>query len=160
MIIGNVAFYGATSGKAFIRGQAGERFCVRNSGVTAVVEGIGDHGVEYMTGGRVVILGKTGRNFGAGFSGGYAFVWDKWKEFEANFNNELSDIEALSADDAAELKSLIEEHFQYTQSNVAKNILGNWEKELKFFKKIMPRDYKRVLEKKKLEKKDKKELVK
>jgi glutamate synthase (NADPH/NADH) large chain len=160
MIIGNVAFYGATSGKAFIRGQAGERFCVRNSGVTAVVEGIGDHGVEYMTGGRVVILGKTGRNFGAGFSGGYAYVWDKWKEFAANFNNELSDIETISAEDAAELKGLIEEHFQYTQSNVAKTILENWDKELKFFKKVMPRDYKRVMEKKKLEKKDKKELVK
>lgn len=160
MIIGNVAFYGATSGKAFIRGQAGERFCVRNSGVTAVVEGIGDHGVEYMTGGRVVILGKTGRNFGAGFSGGYAYVWDKWKEFAANFNNELSDIEAISADDAAELKGLLQEHFQYTKSNVAKTILENWDKELKFFKKIMPRDYKRVMEKKKLDKKDKKELVK
>jgi glutamate synthase domain-containing protein 3 len=108
----------------------------------------------------VVILGKTGRNFGAGFSGGYAYVWDKWKEFAANFNNELSDIETISAEDAAELKGLIEEHFQYTQSNVAKTILENWDKELKFFKKVMPRDYKRVMEKKKLEKKDKKELVK
>ena len=160
MIIGNVAFYGATSGKAFIRGQAGERFCVRNSGVTTVVEGIGDHGVEYMTGGRVVVLGKTGRNFGAGMSGGYAYIWDKWKEFAGNFNNELADIEAISADDAAELKALIEEHFQYTDSGVAKSILENWDKELKYFKKVMPRDYKRVMEKKKAEKKEKKELVK
>ena len=155
IIIGNVAFYGATSGKSFINGQAGERFCVRNSGVTTVVEGIGDHGVEYMTGGRVVVLGKVGRNFGAGMSGGYAYIWDKWKEFASNFNNELADLEAISAEDAAELKGLIEEHVQHTSSKIGKQILADWDKELKNFKKVMPRDYKRVMDKLKAESKSK-----
>ncbi|MFT6715881.1 MAG: glutamate synthase (NADPH/NADH) large chain [Saprospiraceae bacterium] len=145
MIIGNVAFYGATSGKSFIRGLAGERFCVRNSGVTAVVEGIGDHGCEYMTGGRVVILGETGRNFGAGMSGGYAYVWDKKDTFLDNFNPELSEIETLSSEDETELKGLIQEHFDLTGSQVAERILDKWYKELKNFKKIMPRDFKRVM---------------
>jgi glutamate synthase (NADPH/NADH) large chain len=146
-IIGNVAFYGATSGKAFIRGMAGERFCVRNSGVTAVVEGIGDHGCEYMTGGKVVVLGCTGRNFAAGMSGGYAYIWDKTKEFRKKFNDELSDIEALSEGDFKELKTLISEHKTATGSDVAKRILADWETEKIFFKKVMPRDYKKVLEK-------------
>ena len=145
IIIGNVAFYGATSGKAFINGMAGERFCVRNSGVTAVVEGIGDHGAEYMTGGKMVVLGETGRNFGAGMSGGYAFIWDVNNTFEKNFNPELSEIEVLSEDDAAELKALIQEHADETNSKVAKDILNNWTKQLSNFKKVMPTDYKRVL---------------
>ncbi|MFT6747200.1 MAG: glutamate synthase (NADPH/NADH) large chain, partial [Glaciecola sp.] len=145
MLIGNVAFYGATSGKSFIRGMAGERFCVRNSGVTAVVEGIGDHGCEYMTGGRVVILGEVGRNFGAGMSGGYAYIWDKNNSFIDNFNPELSEIEALSDEDQDELQGLIQEHFDNTGSGVAERILNRWKKELKNFKKIMPRDFKRVL---------------
>ena len=145
-IIGNVAFYGATSGKAFINGMAGERFCVRNSGVTAIVEGVGDHGCEYMTGGRVVILGSTGRNFAAGMSGGYAYIWDKHKEFRKKFNDELSDIEIPSDVDFKELKTLITEHKTNTGSAVAKRILADWEIEKVFFKKVMPRDYKRVLE--------------
>ena len=145
MLIGNVAFYGATSGKSFIRGMAGERFAVRNSGVTAVVEGIGDHGCEYMTGGRVVVLGETGRNFGAGMSGGYAYIWDKNNTFVDNFNPELSEIEALTAEDQEELKALIQEHKDNTGSAVAERILDKWKKELKNFKKIMPRDFKRVL---------------
>ena len=125
--------------------MAGERFCVRNSGVTAVVEGIGDHGAEYMTGGKMVVLGETGRNFGAGMSGGYAFIWDVNNTFEKNFNPELSEIEALSKDDAAELKALIQEHADETNSKVAKYILNNWTKQLSNFKKVMPTDYKRVL---------------
>lgn len=145
MIIGNVAFYGATSGKAFINGLAGERFCVRNSGVTAVVEGIGDHGAEYMTGGKMVVLGETGRNFGAGMSGGYAFIWDVNKTFIKNFNPELSDIDPLSKEDKIELKSLIKEHYEETNSSIASTILENWDQELRNFKKVMPRDYKRVL---------------
>ena len=145
MIVGNVAFYGATSGKAFINGLAGERFCVRNSGVTAVVEGIGDHGAEYMTGGKMVVLGETGRNFGAGMSGGYAFIWDSKNTFLKNFNPELSDIDPLSKKDEFELKSLINEHYQETNSAIANNILENWDSEVKNFKKVMPRDYKRVL---------------
>ena len=145
MIVGNVAFYGATSGRSFINGIAGERFCVRNSGVTAVVEGIGDHGCEYMTGGRVVILGETGRNFGAGMSGGYAFIWDKNRTFRANFNPELSDIDPLNKADKAELKGLIQAHLDNTSSAVAAGILNNWDAEVKRFKKVMPRDFKRVL---------------
>ena len=125
--------------------MAGERFCVRNSGVTAVVEGIGDHGAEYMTGGKMVVLGETGRNFGAGMSGGYAFIWDVNNTFEKNFNPELSEIEALSKEDAAELKALIQEHADETNSKVAKYILNNWTKQLPNFKKVMPTDYKRVL---------------
>ena len=161
MIVGNVAFYGATSGKAFINGMGGERFCVRNSGVTAVVEGIGDHGCEYMTGGRAIILGETGRNFGAGMSGGYAFVWDKNKTFQSNFNPELSEIEKMSAEDQNELNGLIKEHFDATGSAVAKRILANWKMEVANFKKVMPRDYKRVLlEKATKAKADKKVLVK
>jgi len=154
MIIGNVAFYGATSGKAFIRGIAGERFCVRNSGVVAVVEGIGDHGCEYMTGGKAVILGTVGRNFGAGMSGGVAYVNDKFDTFNENFNNELSDIEALSGDDLTDLKALLVEHNAKTGSGIAKRIVDNWDKEQGYFLKVMPRDYKRVLEEMKLKEKE------
>ncbi|MCB1693090.1 MAG: glutamate synthase large subunit [Pseudomonadales bacterium] len=146
VLIGNVVLYGAITGEAYFRGIAAERFCVRNSGATAVVEGIGDHGCEYMTGGRAVILGKTGRNFGAGMSGGIAYVWNKDGDFEANCNKETFELERLEQDvDIAELRSLIEKHHQYTGSSVAEAILANWEAELPRFVKVMPTDYKRVL---------------
>lgn len=159
MIVGNVAFYGATSGKAFIRGNAGERFAVRNSGVTTVVEGIGDHGCEYMTGGRVLVLGDTGRNFGAGMSGGIAYIFNRNYNFEERFNDELADIEVLSNEDLDFVKSLIEEHGAKTESAVAKRILSDWEGHQKYFVKVMPRDYKRVLAEMEHETKKAKELV-
>ncbi len=146
IIIGNVAFYGATSGEAYIRGMAGERFCVRNSGVTTVVEGVGDHGCEYMTGGRVVILGRTGRNFAAGMSGGVAYVFDEKGSFPIHCNQEMVALENLTAKDEAELKSLIENHASATGSAVAKRILANWAASLPKFVKVMPKDYKRMLE--------------
>ena len=146
IIAGNVNLYGATSGEAYIRGIAAERFAVRNSGATAVVEGIGDHGCEYMTGGCVVILGKTGRNFGAGMSGGIAYVWDRDKDFPKQCNTETYALEAVSdAADIAALKQLISRHLQYTESPVAAQILANWDSALKQFVKVMPTDYKRVL---------------
>ncbi len=157
IIIGNVAFYGATSGEAFIRGKAGERFAVRNSGVHTVIEGIGDHGCEYMTGGRVVILGETGKNFAAGMSGGIAYVYNPKGKFEENCNAEMVDLDPLSKADAEELKTLISKHFQYTDSSVALHILDNWKTESKHFTKVMPRDYKRVLQEQK--EKSKKEKV-
>jgi len=147
VLIGNVVLYGATSGETYFRGIAAERFCVRNSGASAVVEGIGDHGCEYMTGGRVVVLGKTGRNFGAGMSGGVAYVWDKDGDFERMCNMETFELESLkSSDDINELRTLIEHHQKYTGSTVAENILNNWKTELARFVKVMPTDYKRVLE--------------
>jgi glutamate synthase (NADPH/NADH) large chain len=147
VLIGNVVMYGATSGETYFRGIAAERFCVRNSGASAVVEGIGDHGCEYMTGGRVVVLGKTGRNFGAGMSGGIAYVWDKDGDFERMCNTETFELENLeSADDINELRTLIEHHQKYTGSTVAQDILSNWKTELARFVKVMPTDYKRVLE--------------
>jgi glutamate synthase (ferredoxin) len=145
IIVGNVAFYGATSGRAFIRGMAGERFCVRNSGVTAVVEGVGDHGCEYMTGGRVVVLGKTGRNFAAGMSGGIAYVLDITGTFARDCNQEFVDLEQISDSDAVELQNLIQEHVRYTESENAKNILKHWNEFRGKFIKVMPTDYKRVL---------------
>lgn len=145
IIIGNVAFYGATSGEAYIRGMAGERFCVRNSGVKAVVEGVGDHGCEYMTGGLAIILGKTGRNFAAGMSGGVAYVYDMENAFPKNVNKEMVELEDLESDDLDVLKHHIERHLKYTDSDVAKNILDNWEVTSKFFVKVMPTDYKKVL---------------
>ena len=146
ILVGNVCLYGATSGEAYFRGIAAERFCVRNSGATAVVEGIGDHGCEYMTGGRVVILGTTGRNFGAGMSGGVAYVWDKAGNFDKQCNTGTFELEAVSAEaDAAELRTMIQSHLTYTGSTVASNILENWETELTHFVKVMPSDYKRVL---------------
>ncbi len=145
IIIGNVAFYGATSGEAYIRGQAGERFCVRNSGVRAVVEGVGDHGCEYMTGGIAVILGKTGRNFAAGMSGGIAYVYDKENSFEDYCNMELVDFDEMEYEDITTLKRMIENQYSFTGSTVAKAILDNWKESLKKFVKVMPRDYKRVL---------------
>jgi len=146
IIIGNVAFYGATSGEAYINGLAGERFCVRNSGVTAVVEGVGDHGCEYMTGGRAIILGETGRNFAAGMSGGIAFVYNKQKSFEKNLNPEMVDLDPLEAKDIDFLHEKIKNHYKYTKSNVAKELLDNWDTALVDFIKVMPRDYKRVLQ--------------
>jgi glutamate synthase (NADPH/NADH) large chain len=153
MIIGNVAFYGATAGEAYIRGMAGERFCVRNSGVKAVVEGIGDHGCEYMTGGIAVILGKTGRNFAAGMSGGIAYVYDQENTFSDYCNRELVEFDPMEEEDKIALKELISNHFEYTGSTVAKDILDNWNAALEKFIKVMPRDYKKVLQarKKKLE---------
>ena len=146
IIAGNVILYGATGGKIFLRGLVGERFCVRNSGGEAVVEGVGDHGCEYMTGGTVVVLGKTGRNFAAGMSGGIAFVLDRNKKFDLHCNKGLVDLVPVEEDeDAEQLKALILEHYQYTKSTVAKKILDEWEETLGQFVKVFPRDYKRVL---------------
>jgi glutamate synthase domain-containing protein 2/glutamate synthase domain-containing protein 1/glutamate synthase domain-containing protein 3 len=148
IIIGNVAFYGATSGEAYVRGVAGERFCVRNSGVKAVVEGVGDHGCEYMTGGRVAVLGSTGRNFAAGMSGGVAYVLDEAGDFgRFHCNLEMVQLETLSApDDIVELRQMIANHYGYTGSAVARRVLDNWEDMLAKFIKVMPVDYKRALE--------------
>ncbi len=146
IIIGNVALYGATSGKAFINGVAGERFCVRNSGATAVVEGVGEHGCEYMTGGRVVILGKTGKNFAAGMSGGIAYVLDEDRDLYTRLNKNLVSLEAVTSKyDVLELKNLIQEHVQRTNSTKGKEILDNFGDYLPKFKKIIPHDYKRML---------------
>jgi glutamate synthase domain-containing protein 2/glutamate synthase domain-containing protein 1/glutamate synthase domain-containing protein 3 len=146
IIIGNVTLYGATSGEAFFRGVAGERFCVRNSGANAVVEGVGDHGCEYMTGGRVVILGSVGRNFAAGMSGGIAYVLDPNTKLQELHNPGLVDLERIEdADDERELRDLIEAHFRHTRSDVAERVLEKWETTLPNFVKVMPRDYKRAL---------------
>ncbi|MBP3746406.1 MAG: glutamate synthase large subunit [Ruminococcus sp.] len=145
IIVGNVALYGATSGKAFINGVAGERFCVRNSGATAVCEGVGDHGCEYMTGGRAVILGHTGKNFAAGMSGGIAYVLDKEHDLYTRLNKELVSLESVSEKaDIAELKSIIEEHEAATGSEKAKKILADFENYLPCFKKIIPHDYAKI----------------
>jgi glutamate synthase (NADPH/NADH) large chain len=151
IIIGNVAFYGATSGEAYIRGQAGERFCVRNSGVKAVVEGVGDHGCEYMTGGIAVILGSTGRNFAAGMSGGIAYVYDRDNKFDNYCNKELVDFDEMEYEDINTLKELIENQYNFTGSTVARAILDDWKAALSRFIKVMPRDYKRVLMEKRAE---------
>ncbi|MFI5192810.1 MAG: glutamate synthase large subunit [Chitinophagales bacterium] len=148
-IIGNVAFYGATSGEAFIRGKAGERFAVRNSGANAVVEGIGDHGCEYMTGGRVVILGSTGRNFAAGMSGGIAYVYDVDGKFASLCNPEMIDLDPLDREDAIEMKAMIAKHYDYTSSHVARFVLDDFENQLRNFVKVFPKDYKKVLLEKK-----------
>jgi glutamate synthase (ferredoxin) len=145
IIIGNVAFYGATSGTAYIRGAAGERFCVRNSGVTAVVEAVGDHGCEYMTGGRVAVLGKTGRNFAAGMSGGIAYVYDEDGTFPARCNTEMVTLTAVEGENAAELRQMLEDHLQYTGSATAARLLGDWENSLKKFVTVLPNDYARML---------------
>ena len=150
VLVGNVVLYGATSGECFFRGLAAERFCVRNSGVRAVVEGVGDHGCEYMTGGRVVILGPTGRNFAAGMSGGVAYVWNPHGEFRNLCNPEMVELEPLDqAPDRAEVRSLIERHFSLTGSTVARAILDDWRRSAAQFVKVMPVDYKRVLEQRK-----------
>ena len=146
ILIGNVALYGATSGEAYFRGLAGERFCVRNSGAEAVVEGVGDHCCEYMTGGRVVVLGQTGRNFAAGMSGGIAFILDLEGNFELKCNKEMVELEKLTVpDDIQEVKKLINNHITYTKSTVGKNIIENWEDFLPKFIKVMPIDYKRAM---------------
>lgn len=146
ILVGNVVLYGATSGEAYFRGIAGERFCVRNSGVSTVVEGVGDHGCEYMTGGRVVIIGKTGRNFAAGMSGGIAYILDEDGDFNIRCNTEMVDLDPLDEEeDLNTVKTLLTRHLDYTQSTVAKNILDHWSKYQSKFIKVMPRDYKRVL---------------
>ncbi len=147
VIIGNVAFYGAVNGEAYINGMAGERFCVRNSGIKAVIEGIGQHGCEYMTGGRVAILGQTGRNFGAGMSGGVAYVYNYNGDFESKCNKELILVESMESDkDIAELKEMIENHVKYTGSERGKHLLKNFDAEVKNFVKVIPVAYKEMIE--------------
>ena len=159
IIVGNVVLYGATGGEAFFRGRAAERFCVRNSGAHAVIEGVGDHGCEYMTGGRAVILGPTGRNFAAGMSGGVAYVWDTENNFLENCNLGMVELEkVVDPDDVAELKRLIERHWQFTRSTVARTVLDRWPDVLEQFVKVMPIDYKRVLEQRKRKQTDQLEV--
>jgi glutamate synthase (NADPH/NADH) large chain len=147
IIIGNVAFYGATSGEAYVRGVAGERFCVRNSGIHAVVEGVGDHGCEYMTGGWVVVLGKTGRNFAAGMSGGIAYVLDWDGDFHTRCNREMVELERLEEVEEIEaVKGMIQRHAEYTHSELGWRVLGRWDELRPRFVKVMPKDYKRMLE--------------
>ncbi|MDF2381032.1 glutamate synthase large subunit [Nostoc ellipsosporum NOK] len=145
IIIGNVAFYGATSGEAYIRGKAGERFAVRNSGARVVVEGIGDHGCEYMTGGIAVILGDTGRNFAAGMSGGIAYVYDVKGKFAGNCNREMIDLDPLDEEDACTLRYMINRHYEYTGSTVARFLLNDLDNQLSHFVKVFPKDYKKVV---------------
>jgi glutamate synthase (ferredoxin) len=140
-----VAFYGATSGDAYINGVAGERFCVRNSGATAVVEGIGDHGCEYMTGGTVVILGRTGRNFAAGMSGGVAYVFDGDNDFASRCNQEMVSLTPLDTSESEQLKELVERHQKVTRSHLAADLLEDWDASARKFVKVMPKDYARVL---------------
>ncbi len=147
-IVGNVAFYGATSGEAYIRGMAGERFAVRNSGVKTVVEGIGDHGCEYMTGGLVIILGNVGRNFAAGMSGGVAYIWDKEGDFDSKLNREMVSLETIDEEDAQIIKMFVENHASYTQSAIAEEVLGNWQNISKQFVKVMPNEFRKALQKK------------
>jgi len=147
VIVGNTLLYGATSGRAFFRGLAGERFAVRNSGVDAVVEGVGDHGCEYMTGGRVVVLGPTGRNFAAGMSGGIAYVLDPNDTFQRRCNTEMVDLESLDdPEDVQLVRSLIVRHVQYTGSELGSRVLESFEALQSLFVKVMPRDFKRVLQ--------------
>lgn len=149
ILIGNTAFYGATSGEAYIRGKAGERFCVRNSGARVVVEGVGDHGCEYMTGGLAVVLGNTGRNFAAGMSGGIAYVYDVQGKFASLCNTEMVELDPLDETDAAELQGMVQKHFEYTGSTVAQFLLKDFENQLQHFVKVFPTDYKKVLLQKK-----------
>ncbi|HEY3486813.1 MAG TPA: glutamate synthase-related protein, partial [Gammaproteobacteria bacterium] len=145
-IIGNVALYGATAGEAYFRGMAGERFAVRNSGVDAVVEAVGDHGCEYMTGGHVIVLGPAGRNFGAGMSGGIAYVLDEKGNFAANVNTQMVGTEQLTdAEEIKKVRQLIERHAKYTGSKRAEQVLANWDKSVQRFVKVLPKDYKRML---------------
>ena len=145
IIIGNVALYGATSGSAYINGVAGERFCVRNSGAVAVVEGVGDHGCEYMTGGRAVILGRVGKNFAAGMSGGIAYVLDEDSDLYTKVNKNMVAIEKLTSKyDVLELKDIINDHVKYTNSEKGKEILDNFSEYLPKFKKIIPHEFKKM----------------
>jgi glutamate synthase (ferredoxin) len=147
VIIGNVAFYGATSGEAYIRGMAGERFCVRNSGVNAVVLSVGDHGCEYMTGGRVVVLGPTGRNFAAGMSGGVAYVYDEDGSFPRNCNKEMVQLYPLEdEEDEAEVQAMLQKFYDHTGSERPLRMLRNWEEYRPRFVKVYPNDYRRVLQ--------------
>jgi glutamate synthase domain-containing protein 3 len=145
VIVGNTVLYGATSGRAFFRGLAGERFAVRNSGAITVVEGVGDHGCEYMTGGRVIVLGPTGLNFAAGMSGGIAYVLDEEGVFRGRCNTELVGFDPITPDEAAELRGWIEEHRERTGSAVAERVLADWAGSLNRMVKVMPHDYKRAL---------------
>jgi glutamate synthase domain-containing protein 3 len=145
VIVGNVVLFGATSGDAHIRGLAGERFAVRNSGAIAVVEGVGDHGCEYMTGGRVVVLGRTGRNFAAGMSGGIAYVLDADGAFADRCNHELVDLEPVDGERERELRALVERHAVETGSAVAARVLADWTRAVRTFVTVMPRDYRRAL---------------
>ena len=148
IITGNVALYGATSGEAYINGIAGERFCVRNSGAYAVVEGIGDHGCEYMTGGVALILGGIGRNFAAGMSGGIAYIYNNQNEYDSkNFNMESIELEKPELQDLDIIYELVQNHFTHTNSEISKQILSNWELSKRKFIKVMPIEYKRALEK-------------
>jgi len=153
IIIGNTTFYGGITGEAYIRGVAGERFCIRNSGLYAVVEGLGDHGCEYMTGGRVVVIGKTGRNFAAGMSGGIAYIYDAGGGFKNKCNISMVEFERLNDEDLETIKKMLSNHHRYTASSAAKRILDNFNKEIKRFIKVMPVEYKRILEENKIEKK-------
>ncbi|MGH9028340.1 MAG: glutamate synthase subunit alpha, partial [Acidimicrobiales bacterium] len=146
IIAGNVILYGATSGECYVSGQVGERFCVRNSGATAVVEGVGDHGCEYMTGGKVVVLGPTGRNFGAGMSGGIAYVHDPGHRFGDLVNGEMVNLEPTDVEDRSFLLDVVTRHHQETGSEVAARLLGSWEQAVGDFVKVMPSDYRRVIE--------------
>jgi glutamate synthase (NADPH/NADH) large chain len=146
VVAGNVIAYGATAGEIFLRGIVGERFCVRNSGALAVSEGVGDHGCEYMTGGRVVVLGPTGRNFGAGMSGGIAYVYDDDGAFTDRVNFDMVSLDPLSADDLDFLRTTIERHVAFTDSAVGRRILGEWDAAVAKFAKVMPTDYRRVLD--------------
>jgi glutamate synthase domain-containing protein 3 len=147
IIAGNVICYGAIAGEIYLRGVVGERFCVRNSGATAVVEGVGDHGCEYMTGGRVIVLGKTGRNFAAGMSGGIAYVYDDDGQFAKKCNHEMVELEKPTEEsDRQTIRTLLENHHKFTDSPLAKAVLDDFEKELRWFVKVMPTDYRRVLE--------------
>ncbi|WP_250277665.1 glutamate synthase large subunit [[Clostridium] colinum] len=154
VIIGNVALFGAIKGEAYINGIAGERFCVRNSGAIAVVEGIGEHGLEYMTGGKVLILGKTGRNFGAGMSGGIAYVYNEDGEFPNKCNLQLISLEELNNEDKEDLKQMLQNHYKYTNSPKAKKMLDNIEVEINKFTKVIPKAYKKVIEQIKIAKEE------
>jgi glutamate synthase domain-containing protein 3 len=146
ILVGNVVLYGATAGQAFFRGRAAERFCVRNSGAWSVIEGVGDHGCEYMTGGRAVILGPTGRNFAAGMSGGVAYVWDPRREFPIRCNREMVNLEPVAdPEDSEELLQLIQLHQRHTDSAVAEQVLADWPSSVRQFVKVMPIEYQRVL---------------
>ena len=145
VIVGNTALYGATSGKAFLNGRGGERFAVRNSGATAVVEGVGDHGCEYMTGGHVLVLGRTGRNFAAGMSGGLAYVLDETSDFKQRCNLGMVELEALAPEDARFVAQLLEEHHARTGSPKAAELLAKWETAQTRFVKVVPTEYRRVL---------------
>jgi glutamate synthase (ferredoxin) len=153
IIMGNTTFYGAIAGEAYISGVAGERFCIRNSGLYAVVEGVGDHACEYMTGGRIVVLGKTGRNFAAGMSGGIAFVYDEDGIFKPKCNMDMVALEEVKEEDRDTIYNLLHNHYRYTKSQKAKKVMDNMHGEFKKFVRVIPIEYKRILEGVKIEKK-------